>query len=96
MAGQQARTDSHPGILRPGEWPGEWPGERQPTQWDVHDANKMPSVTFLDGFRAALLHSEGAEEDSTQPDSELMMDASQMMEPVSLEDLVPPSKTLFY
>lgn len=84
MAGQQARTDSYPGILRPGVWP----GERQPTQWDVHDANKNPSVTFLDRFRAALLYSEGAEDD-TLLDSDLMIDASQTMEPVSLGDLVP-------
>lgn len=41
----------------------QWPGERHPTRWDVHDANESPAATFLDQFRAALLHSEGAEDD---------------------------------
>ena len=41
----------------------QWPGERHPTRWDVHDANESPAATFLDQFRAALLHSEGAEND---------------------------------
>ncbi|KAJ9641257.1 hypothetical protein H2204_002935 [Knufia peltigerae] len=56
----------------------QWPGERQPTRWDVHDANESPAVTFLDRFRAALLHSEGAEEDSFL-DSESVIDSSESL-----------------
>lgn len=41
----------------------QWPGERHPTQWDVHDANQSPAVSFLERFRVALLHSEDAEEE---------------------------------
>lgn len=41
--------------------PKQWPGERNPTRWDVHDANESPATTFLNRFRAALLHNEGAE-----------------------------------
>ncbi|KAH8799729.1 hypothetical protein F5884DRAFT_115638 [Xylogone sp. PMI_703] len=42
----------------------QWPGERHPTRWDVLDANESPATTFVNRFRAALLHSEGAEEDA--------------------------------
>ncbi|KIW19380.1 hypothetical protein PV08_03675 [Exophiala spinifera] len=56
----------------------QWPGERQPTRWDVHDANESPAVTFLDRFRAALLHSEGAEEDSFL-DLESVIDSSESL-----------------
>ncbi|KIW58069.1 hypothetical protein PV05_02619 [Exophiala xenobiotica] len=56
----------------------QWPGERHPTRWDVHDANESPAVTFLDRFRAALLHSEGAEEDCLL-DSDSVIDSSENM-----------------
>lgn len=62
----------------------EWPGERQPTRWDVHDANESPASTFLHRFRAALLHSEGAEEDTSR-DSNSVIDGSENLDVVSLE-----------
>ena len=61
----------------------QWPGERHPTRWDVHDANESPAVTFLERFRAALLHSEGAEEDALL-DSDSVIDSSENMNTVSL------------
>jgi hypothetical protein len=62
------QTDHHLDALEPDSMTRflssrSWPGERHPTRWDVHDANESPATTFLDQFRAALLHSEGAEED---------------------------------
>lgn len=60
----------------------QWPGERSPTQWDVHDANESPAITFLDRFRAALLHSEGAEEDAPL-DSGSVIDGSENINTVS-------------
>lgn len=35
------------------------PDVRDPTRWDVEDANRVPASTFLERFRAALVHSEG-------------------------------------
>jgi hypothetical protein len=49
----------------------QWPGEWHPTQWDVHDANQSPAVSFLERFRVALLHSEYAEEDGKEGESVL-------------------------
>lgn len=40
--------------------PHDWPGERNPNQWDVHDAHQVPEVSFLRRFKAALLLSEEA------------------------------------
>lgn len=40
--------------------PPEWPGERNPSQWDVHDAFQVPEVSFRQRFKAALLLSEDA------------------------------------
>jgi hypothetical protein len=40
--------------------PWDWPGERNPSQWDVHDANQVPEVSFVRRFKAALLLSEDA------------------------------------
>ncbi|KIW98743.1 uncharacterized protein Z519_00406 [Cladophialophora bantiana CBS 173.52] len=57
---QNSTTESHPRLYRPGQWPGE---RRHPTRWDVHDAIDSPAATFLERFRIALLHSEGAAED---------------------------------
>lgn len=83
MATQQNGTDSQPRLSRSRQWL----GERQPTRWDVHDANESPAVTFLDRFRAALLHSEGAEEDTSQ-DSESMIETSETVNSVSRKGLV--------
>lgn len=55
---------------------GQWPGERQPTRWDVQEANESPAATFLERFRVALLHSECAEVD-TMPDSDSVIDSSE-------------------
>lgn len=60
----------------------QWPGERNPTRWDVHDANESPAGTFLDRFRAALLHSEGAEEDASL-NSDSLIDTSENLNTVS-------------
>ncbi|KIV92373.1 hypothetical protein PV10_03678 [Exophiala mesophila] len=79
----------------------QWPGERHPTRWDVHDANESPAATFLDQFRAALLHSEGAEHDvlldddpeigaSQQADSH---DVFKYTYPMVLLSEVPPTPT---
>ncbi|KAI1613368.1 hypothetical protein EDD36DRAFT_263374 [Exophiala viscosa] len=57
----------------------QWPGERHPTRWDVHDANESPAITFLDRFRAALLHAEGAGEGAF-PDTDSMMNSSEHLE----------------
>lgn len=38
----------------------EWPGERDPSQWDVHDAYWTPEVSFLQRFKAVLLLSPDA------------------------------------
>jgi len=38
----------------------EWPGERNPSQWDVHDAYWTPEVSFLQRFKAALLLNQDA------------------------------------
>lgn len=43
--------------------PRQWPGERDPTRWDVQDANANLADAFLERFRVALLHSEGSEDD---------------------------------
>jgi hypothetical protein len=48
-----------------------WPGERHPTRWDVHDANQNPASTFLERFRAALLHHEGVLASSSPTDDVL-------------------------
>lgn len=40
--------------------PHDWPAERNPSQWDVHDAQQVPEVSFLRRFKAALLLSEDA------------------------------------
>ena len=40
--------------------PHDWPGERNPSQWDVHDAQQVPEVSFRRRFKAALLLSEDA------------------------------------
>lgn len=40
--------------------PHDWPGERNPSRWDVHDANEAPGATFLQRFKAALLLSDDA------------------------------------
>ena len=61
----------------------QWPGERQPTRWDVHDANESPASTFLDRFRAALLLSEGAEEALLEFDP-LIDDYESLPPPVSV------------
>jgi hypothetical protein len=61
----------------------QWPGERQPTRWDVHDANESPASTFLDRFRAALLLSEGAEEALLDSDP-LIDDDESLHSPVSV------------
>lgn len=39
----------------------QWPGERDPTRWDVHDANQILATTFLERFKTVLLHSEEAQ-----------------------------------
>jgi hypothetical protein len=52
----------------------QWPGERHPTQWDVHDANQGPALSFLERFRVALLHSEYAEQD--REEGENVLDAA--------------------
>jgi hypothetical protein len=72
MASQKPSFESHQRLYRPRIWP----SERQPTRWDVHDANELPPVTFLDRFRVALLHSEDSEDDMLL-DSELVIDASE-------------------
>lgn len=38
----------------------DWPGERNPDQWDVHDALQVPNSVFKSRFKAALLLSEDA------------------------------------
>ena len=48
-AGEPRRPEQH-----------NWPGERNPSQWDVHDAYEVPEVSFLRRFKAALLLSEDA------------------------------------
>ena len=73
---EQSKADSAMRLSR------QWPGERHPTRWDVHDANESPAITFLDRFRAALLHSEGAEEDALL-DSDSVIDSSENMTTVS-------------
>lgn len=40
--------------------PHDWPAERNPNQWDVHNAHQVPEVSFLRRFKAALLLSEDA------------------------------------
>jgi len=65
----------------------QWPGERHPTRWDVHDANESPATTFLDHFRAALLHSEGAEEDALL-DSDTVIDSSEGLNSVRCPDVL--------
>ncbi|KAH8688651.1 hypothetical protein BGW36DRAFT_434192 [Talaromyces proteolyticus] len=40
--------------------PLDWPGERNPSRWDVHDANEPSGATFLQRFKAALLLSDDA------------------------------------
>lgn len=45
--------------------PRQWPGERDPTRWDVHEANENLEATFLERFRVALLHSEGFDDDGS-------------------------------
>lgn len=91
MATQQARTKSHPGLYRPDSWP----SEREPTGWDVHDENEMPSDAFMDRFRVALLHDEGAEDDALL-DSESMLGDSETLEPVSPTRLCPMRSFLFF
>lgn len=54
----------------------QWPGERHPTQWDVHDANQSPAVSFLERFRVALLHSEYAEEDEGE---DMLLDSASII-----------------
>jgi hypothetical protein len=50
--------------------PKQWPGEREPTQWDVREANENLEATFLERFRVALLHREGFDDDaSSVPES---------------------------
>lgn len=89
MSTQQARTKTHPGLYRPDSWP----SEREPTGWDVHDENEIPSHAFMDRFRVALLHSEGAEDD-TLLDPELMPDTSETVETVSSRILCPKQDLL--
>ncbi|KAK4935803.1 hypothetical protein LTR10_023210 [Elasticomyces elasticus] len=72
MATELARADSD--VRFSGSQ--QWPGERHPTRWDVHDANESPAITFLDRFRAALLHTEGAGEDAS-PDTDSVIDSSE-------------------
>ena len=38
----------------------DWLGDRDPSPWDVHDANQVPPVSFLHRFKAALLLSDDA------------------------------------
>ena len=66
----------------------QWPGERHPTRWDVHDANESPATTFLDRFRAALLHTEGTGEGAS-PDTESVIDSSESMDAVSSDMKAP-------
>lgn len=69
----ESATESTPRFSRGRQWP----GERDPTRWDVHDANDTPAVTFLDRFRVALLHSEDTEgDDSSSTASDATMDSS--------------------
>lgn len=37
-----------------------WPGERQPSRWDVHNANEYPGKTFMERFKAALFQMDEA------------------------------------
>ncbi|KAK4502774.1 hypothetical protein PRZ48_006200 [Zasmidium cellare] len=37
-----------------------WPGEREPSRWDVDEANTVPAPTFLARFEAALTHAEAS------------------------------------
>lgn len=78
MATDHAKADSE--VRFPGSR--QWPGERHPTRWDVHDANESPAVTFLDRFRAALLHAEGTGDDDS-PDTDSVIDSSEHMDAVS-------------
>lgn len=55
--------------------PRQWPGERDPTRWDVHDANADLANTFLERFRVALLHGEGSEDDVSVAASESVVDS---------------------
>lgn len=66
----------------------QWPGERHPTQWDVHDANQSPAVSFLERFRVALLHSEYAEEEDE--DDFLLDDVSIIGESETLNSTITP------
>ncbi|KIV84103.1 hypothetical protein PV11_06076 [Exophiala sideris] len=75
MATELAREDSD--VRFSGSQ--QWPGERHPTRWDVHDANESPAITFLDRFRAALLHTEGAGEDAS-PDTDSVIDSSEHLD----------------
>lgn len=38
--------------------PSDWPGDRNPDQWDVHDAYQTPEVSIKHRFKAALLLSD--------------------------------------
>ncbi|KIW92099.1 uncharacterized protein Z519_07083 [Cladophialophora bantiana CBS 173.52] len=67
----------------------QWPGERHPTRWDVHDANESPAITFLDRFRAALLHTEGAEDDASH-DVDSVIDSSENMDETSIREYTYP------
>lgn len=62
MANQQPWSDPPTRLYRPRIWP----SERQPTRWDVQNANEVPPAIFLERFRVALLHSEGMAEDMLQ------------------------------
>lgn len=62
--------------------PKQWPGEREPTRWDVREANENLGATFLERFRVALLHSEGFDDDALRvPES--AEDSSADYSPVS-------------
>lgn len=56
MASPVAHVVHEPGDTEPYDWP----GERNPSQWDVHDAHQIPEVSFLQRFKAAVLLSEDA------------------------------------
>jgi hypothetical protein len=59
-----AQVSDQPGIdisPRPLGGSPQWPGERDPTRWDVHDANQSLATTFLERFKTVLLHSEEAQ-----------------------------------
>lgn len=66
----------------------QWPGERHPTQWDVHDANQSPAVSFLERFRVALLHREYAEEEDGE--DFMLDDASIIGESEALNSTISP------